>query len=65
MDINLPDISGIDALQVLRADPTTARIPIVAISANAMPRDIEKGLEGRLLPLPHQAHPGATSSWRR
>jgi PAS domain S-box-containing protein len=45
MDINLPDISGIEALQVLRADPTTSRIPIVAISANAMPHDIEKGLQ--------------------
>jgi CheY-like chemotaxis protein len=45
MDINLPDISGIEALRVLRADPSTSRIPIIALSANAMPRDIEKGLE--------------------
>ena len=45
MDINLPDISGIDALRFLRADPRTAHIPVVALSANAMPRDIEKGLE--------------------
>jgi PAS domain S-box-containing protein len=44
MDINLPGISGIDALKVLRADPATAHIPVVAISANAMLRDIEKGL---------------------
>jgi len=44
MDINLPDISGIEALAILRQDPVTARIPVVALSANAMPRDIEKGL---------------------
>ena len=45
MDINLPGISGIDALRILRDDPDTAHILIVALSANAMPRDIEKGLE--------------------
>ena len=45
MDINLPGISGIKALQILAHDPTTAHIPVVALSANAMPRDIAKGLE--------------------
>ena len=45
MDVNLPDISGIEALKILREDPLTAHIPIVALSANAMPRDIVKGLE--------------------
>jgi CheY-like chemotaxis protein len=45
MDINLPGISGIEALRILRADPATARIPVVALSANAMPRDVEKGLQ--------------------
>jgi Response regulator containing a CheY-like receiver domain and an HTH DNA-binding domain len=44
MDINLPGISGIQALKILRKDPVTAHIPVVALSANAMPRDIEKGL---------------------
>jgi len=44
MDINLPGISGFQALEILRADPATAHIPVVALSANAMPRDIEKGL---------------------
>ena len=44
MDINLPGISGIDALRILAADSATARIPVVALSANAMPHDIEKGL---------------------
>ena len=45
MDINLPGISGIGALKILREDPLTERIPVVAISANAMPHDIQKGLE--------------------
>ncbi|MBP9111433.1 MAG: PAS domain S-box protein [Polyangiaceae bacterium] len=45
MDINLPGISGIEALQILREDPSTAHIPVVALSANAMPRDIENGLD--------------------
>jgi CheY-like chemotaxis protein len=44
MDINLPGISGLQALKLLRADPATAHIPVVALSANAIPRDIEKGL---------------------
>ncbi len=45
MDINLPGISGIDAMKILRADPSTAHIPIIALSANAVPRDIERALE--------------------
>jgi PAS domain S-box-containing protein len=45
MDINLPGISGIKALKILRADRLTQHIPVVAISANAMPHDINKGLE--------------------
>ena len=44
MDINLPDINGIEVLKILHEDPATAHLPIVALSANAMPRDIEKGL---------------------
>jgi PAS domain S-box-containing protein len=49
MDINLPDINGFEALKILHADPTTAHIPIVAISANAMPSDIMKGLRAGFL----------------
>jgi PAS domain S-box-containing protein len=45
MDINLPGISGFQALKMLHETPETAHIPVLAISANAMPRDIEKGLE--------------------
>jgi PAS domain S-box-containing protein len=45
MDINLPGISGFQALKMLREGLETAHIPVLAISANAMPRDIEIGLE--------------------
>jgi len=45
MDINLPGINGFQALEILREDPVTAHIPVIAISANAMPLDIERGLK--------------------
>jgi PAS domain S-box-containing protein len=45
MDINLPGINGVDAMQILRDDPNTADIPVIALSANAMPRDIMLGIE--------------------
>jgi signal transduction histidine kinase/ActR/RegA family two-component response regulator len=45
MDINLPGLSGYGALQILHDDPLTAHIPVMALSANAVPSDIEKGLE--------------------
>ena len=44
MDINLPGISGIEAMKILRSDPATAYIPVIAVSANAMPHDIQRGL---------------------
>ena len=44
MDINLPGISGMEALVILLGDAATRHIPVLALSANAMPRDIEKGL---------------------
>lgn len=44
MDINLPGISGIKALEILANDPLTAHIPVIALSANALPRDIQRGL---------------------
>jgi CheY-like chemotaxis protein len=45
MDINLPGINGFEALTILRSDPATERIPVIAVSANAMPLDVEKGLK--------------------
>lgn len=44
MDITLPGLNGNQALALLREDPTTRHIPVLALSANAMPDDIEKGL---------------------
>jgi CheY-like chemotaxis protein len=44
MDINLPGLSGKDALAILHADPATAHIPVVALTANAMARDVMRGL---------------------
>jgi len=49
MDINLPGISGFGAMEILREDPATANIPIMALSANAITRDIEKGLAAGFL----------------
>jgi PAS domain S-box-containing protein len=49
MDINLPGMNGIQALKILREDPLTAQIPVLAISANAMPHDIKKGLDAGFL----------------
>ena len=39
MDIQLPGINGIDAFKALRADPKTARIPVVALTASVTPTD--------------------------
>ena len=39
MDIHLPGMSGVDALKVLRADASTARIPIAAVTASVMQQD--------------------------
>ena len=45
MDLHLPGISGLEALRILRDDPCTAKIPVIALSANATPRDIAKGIK--------------------
>jgi CheY-like chemotaxis protein len=45
MDINLPGMSGFETLNLLGLAPATAHIPVIAISANAMPSDIEKGMK--------------------
>ena len=39
MDIQLPGINGIEAFKQLRADPKTARIPVVALTASVTPTD--------------------------
>jgi len=39
MDIQLPGMNGIEALGVLRANPATARIPVIAVTASVMQQD--------------------------
>ena len=42
LDLHLPDIPGDEVLRILRDDPATRRIPVVVISADAMPRQIDR-----------------------
>ena len=44
LDINLPGMDGYEMLRRLRALPGMEHVPIIAVTANAMPRDIERGL---------------------
>jgi signal transduction histidine kinase/CheY-like chemotaxis protein len=44
MDLNLPGMNGFEVLAQLRRDPDTAAIPAIALTANAMPHDVERGL---------------------
>ncbi|MDB6147232.1 MAG: Sensory box histidine kinase/response regulator [Spartobacteria bacterium] len=46
LDLNLPDIHGAEVLQVLQTTPDTATIPVVILSANATPSQIERLLSG-------------------
>ncbi|MDH3335309.1 MAG: response regulator [Rhodospirillaceae bacterium] len=45
MDINLPGMNGIEALKILQSMEETKHIPVIALSANAMPHDIERGMK--------------------
>ena len=49
MDINLPGMSGLDALKVLKDNKLTAHIPVIAMSAAAMPQNIADGLKSGFL----------------
>ena len=44
LDLNLPGISGMNVMKALRDDPLTTHIPVLALTANAMPLDREKAL---------------------
>lgn len=48
LDMQLPDGDGLDVLQRLRAEPALAQVPVVALSANAMPEDIRRALDAGL-----------------
>ena len=45
MDFHLPKMNGIEAFQALRADAQTRSIPVIAVTASAMPEDRKKILE--------------------
>ena len=45
MDFHLPKMNGIEAFQALRADPQTSTIPVIAVTASAMPEDRKRILE--------------------
>ena len=45
LDTRLPGLSGIDMLRILVNDPLTAAIPVVVLSASAMPGEIQAGLD--------------------
>jgi PAS domain S-box-containing protein len=45
LDIHLPEMDGYEALARLRADPATATIPVVALTAHAMPADARRAIE--------------------
>ncbi len=49
LDINLPSMNGIEVLQQLRSDERTQNIPVLALSAAATGRDIEKGMAAGFL----------------
>jgi signal transduction histidine kinase/ActR/RegA family two-component response regulator len=44
LDINLPDIDGFEVLTILKNDSATTPIPVIALTANAMPREVKRGL---------------------
>lgn len=43
LDINMPGLNGFQVLEILKADRSLESIPVIAVSANAMARDIERG----------------------
>lgn len=44
LDINMPGMDGYQVLEIFKASPTLQSIPVIAITANAMPRDLERGM---------------------
>lgn len=45
LDINMPGMNGFEVLAAVRADRKLREVPVLALSANAMPKDIERGIE--------------------
>ena len=49
LDINLPGMSGFEVLEKLKSFNDTRHVPVIALTANAMPQDVKKGLEAGFL----------------
>lgn len=45
LDINLPDMDGFEVLEQLKSNPSTSDIPVIAVTANAMLKDVERGTD--------------------
>ena len=45
MDLNLPGMSGLEALKVIQADDALHQIPVIAVTASILPKDISDGLK--------------------
>jgi CheY-like chemotaxis protein/anti-sigma regulatory factor (Ser/Thr protein kinase) len=54
LDMQLPDIAGLDVLRRLQSDPATSGIPVVALSASALPAEVEAAIDA-----------GATDYWTK
>jgi CheY-like chemotaxis protein len=49
LDINLPGMDGFEVLRVLKSEVATEASPVLALSANAMPREVARGREAGFL----------------
>jgi two-component system cell cycle response regulator DivK len=63
MDVRLPGMDGLAALKLLRADPRTSKVPVVAVTASVMPdernRFSEAGFDGFIAkPIDIRGFPG-------
>jgi CheY-like chemotaxis protein len=68
MDIRLPGMDGMSALEVLRAEPRTAGIPVVAVTASVMPEERDRfraaGFDGFIeKPIDVRAFPAQVASF--
>jgi CheY-like chemotaxis protein len=59
MDIGLSDLSGFEVLKILQGNPATAHIPVIAVSSDSYPHQIDKGLRAgffRYLTKPYRLY---------